>query len=66
MSAAWDEYVADAERHANEVVDCPRCGGAWYLDIEPDSGVPYTCFYCGNGEMPVYRWQVEAEMIETC
>lgn len=29
-------------------IDCPRCHGDWYMDIEPETGNPYTCFTCGN------------------
>ncbi len=29
-------------------VPCPRCHGEWYRDLEPESGLPYTCFRCGN------------------
>ena len=29
-------------------VTCPRCFGRWYEDLEPESGLPYTCFRCGN------------------
>ena len=30
------------------MIDCPSCGGYWYMDIEPETGNPYTCFACGN------------------
>lgn len=29
-------------------VECPKCHGDWYRDIEPESGLPYSCFRCGN------------------
>jgi hypothetical protein len=29
-------------------ITCPRCCGLWYMDLEPESGLPYTCFRCGN------------------
>lgn len=29
-------------------VECPRCHGDWYRDLEPESGLPYSCFRCGN------------------
>lgn len=29
-------------------MDCPRCGGLWYEDLD-ESGNPYTCFFCCNG-----------------
>jgi len=30
-----------------KMVDCPRCGGRWYEDLDED-GKPYTCFFCCN------------------
>jgi hypothetical protein len=33
--------------------DCPKCGGAWYQDLD-EEGKPYTCFYCCNGNIKFY------------
>ncbi len=54
------EYDQVAQTEANEVVDCPSCGGDWYMDIEPDTGVPYTCFACCNGSLVWRKHQAEA------
>lgn len=29
-------------------VECPRCHGEWFRDIEPETGNPYACYRCGN------------------
>lgn len=34
-------------------VDCPRCGGGWYMDLD-ESGTPYTCYHCCNGTLKCY------------
>ena len=59
----WDR-VAEAE--ANEIVDCPSCGGGWYMDIEPDTGCPYTCFYCGNGSIILRKYEVQDSLFVSC
>jgi len=41
-------------------IDCPRCGGYWYNDLD-ESGVPYTCFHCCNGTVPCYEGEEEHE-----
>lgn len=28
-------------------IDCPSCGGYWYMDLD-EQGLPYTCFHCCN------------------
>jgi len=28
-------------------IDCPKCDGNWYMDLDED-GNPYTCFFCCN------------------
>jgi hypothetical protein len=35
-------------------IDCPRCGGYWYEDLD-ESGTPYTCYHCCNGTQKVYE-----------
>jgi hypothetical protein len=41
-------------------IDCPRCGGYWYNDLD-ESGVAYTCFHCCNGTVPCYEGEEEHE-----
>ena len=52
---------SDRTDHSTDEVDCPRCGGRWYEDLEPGSNLPYTCFYCCNGTLRITRAMVEAE-----
>jgi DNA-directed RNA polymerase subunit RPC12/RpoP len=49
--------LPESERtvHSADEVDCPRCGGLWYTDLEPGSNLPYTCFRCGNGTYRLTR-----------
>jgi hypothetical protein len=35
-------------------VDCPRCGGHWYNDLD-ETGTPYTCYHCCNGTLKCYE-----------
>ena len=35
-------------------IDCPRCGGGWYMDLD-ESGRPYTCYHCCNGTVKCYE-----------
>ena len=39
-------------------IDCPRCGGAWYTDLD-ESGTPYTCYHCCNGTHKCYKDEYE-------
>jgi hypothetical protein len=39
-------------------IDCPRCGGAWYADLD-ESGTPYTCYHCCNGTHKCYKDEYE-------
>lgn len=55
----WIEYSRMAAEEALQQVECPACGDAWYLDLEPDTGRPYTCFCCGNGTHKWRAYQVE-------
>lgn len=41
-------------------IDCPRCGGAWYMDLD-ESGCAYTCFHCCNGTVKCYEDELEDE-----
>jgi endogenous inhibitor of DNA gyrase (YacG/DUF329 family) len=44
-------------------VDCPRCGGAWYMDLD-EQGLPYTCFHCCNGTLKCYADEEENSFID--
>jgi len=39
-------------------IDCPRCGGDWYNDLD-ETGTPYTCFHCCNGTLKFYEDELE-------
>jgi hypothetical protein len=41
-------------------IDCPRCGGGWYMDLD-ESGRPYTCYHCCNGTLKCYEDEIEHE-----
>ena len=42
-------------------VDCPRCGGHWYDDLD-ESGTPYTCYHCCNGTLKSYEPDVNENL----
>lgn len=39
-------------------IDCPRCGGFWYQDLDEENK-PYTCFHCCNGSVKCYEEPME-------
>lgn len=57
----WIEYVNFAASEALAVAPCPSCGDAWFMDIEEDYGVPYTCFCCCNGTLTLRNYEVEMQ-----
>ena len=42
-------------------IDCPRCGGAWYNDLD-ETGTPYTCYHCCNGTLKCYEDECGVEL----
>ena len=51
-----DSYHGTCIIHSMKVKQtiCPRCYGEWSHDIEPDTGMPYTCYTCYNtGTVPI-------------
>jgi peptide methionine sulfoxide reductase MsrB len=51
------------EKQIDPQVECPRCGGHWYHDLN-EEGKPYTCFYCCNGTVKIYQSMVENDLKE--
>ena len=58
----WSEYVEFAAQDALAIAPCPRCADAWYMDIEEDYGVPYTCYCCCNGSISFRNYEIVEEI----
>lgn len=54
----WNEYVAFAAQDALAKVQCPRCDGYWFDNLD-ECGLPYVCFCCGNDSIVWRKYEVE-------
>ena len=58
----WLEYVEFAAADALAYASCPSCGDGWFLDREEHTGIPYTCYCCGNGTFSFRNYEVEFDV----